>query len=69
MYDDEYIKSKVIDGGGKEVEFNQELELSNVYKHVRRAGELRFEALDKDLVSSDLIGISNPCSLIALTAD
>lgn len=69
MYDDEYIKSKVIENGGKEVEFNQQLELSNVYKHVRREGELRFEALDKDLVTSDLLGISNPLSLISLTAD
>lgn len=69
MYDGDYIKSKVIDGGGKEVAFNQELELTNVYKHVRRAGELKFEALDKDLVTSDLLGVSNPCSLIALTAD
>lgn len=69
MYDDEYIKSKVISGGGKEVNFNQELELNNVFKHVRRDGELRFEALDKDLLTSDLIGISNPLSLIALTVD
>lgn len=69
MYDEEYIKSKVIENGGKEVEFNQQLELTNVYKHVRRSGALKFEALDKDLVTSDLLGISNPLSLIALTAD
>lgn len=32
LYEDEYVKSKVIEGGGLKVEFNQTLELHNIFK-------------------------------------
>jgi hypothetical protein len=67
MYDDEYVKSKVIKGGGLHVEFNQTLELHNVFKQVRRTEAIIFEALDEDLTSDDFIGKAIPVSFNSIT--
>jgi len=67
--DGDYLKSKVINNGGLNVEFNQTLELNNVYKMVRKLESIVFEAMDKDIDSDDLIGKSNPLTFNSLTQD
>ena len=69
MVDGEYVKSKVINNGGLDVEFNQTLELNNVFKMVRQSESIIFEALDKDTDADDLIGKANSLSFDRLTQD
>jgi len=69
MVDGEYLKSKLINNGGLNVEFNQTLNLNNVHKLVRKQESIIFEAMDKDIDADDLIGKANPLSFNSLTQD
>jgi hypothetical protein len=69
MVDGDYVNSRVINNGGLNVEFNQTLELNNIFKMVRQLESIVFEAMDKDPDADDLIGKSNSLTFSSLTQD
>lgn len=53
-------QTTVAEDAGKHAIFNEKFELSNVLAEVEKDGELIFDAMEKDVGSSDLLGSTAP---------
>lgn len=69
FYDQEKMKTKVIDGGGKHAVWNEEFVLQNVRQQIRLKQEFKLETYDEDTVTDDKIGNSHPFTLNRLCQD
>ena len=69
IYDGEKIKTKVIDNGGKHAVWNEEFELENVRQQIRLNQSLVLGTYDKDMVTEDLLGSTNPLTFNSLCQD
>lgn len=63
------LRTDVKDGAGKLAQWDETFQLSNIIDQVKGKGALVFEAYDKDLASSDLLGITDPLELVECAED
>jgi Ca2+-dependent lipid-binding protein len=59
-YEDKTLKTDVKDGAGLNATWNETFQLPNIKNQAAKGGNIIFEAYDKDLVSSDLLGVCDP---------
>ena len=63
------MKTDVQDEAGKHATFDDTFQLPNVAALVRDNSSLVFEAYDKDLMSSDLLGATDPLDYVEMVQD
>ena len=68
-YEDMPLKTEIQDDAGLHAKFDDEFELENIEIEIKKGCELKMEAYDKDVASSDQLGIANPLSYVALIED
>ena len=66
QYEDMALKTEVQDDAGLNAKFEDEFQLENIEIEIKKGGELKMEAYDKDLASSDLLGVANTLSYVSL---
>ena len=69
MYEDLALKTEVQDDAGKNAKFSDEFTLENIEIEIKNGKELKMEAYDEDVASSDLLGIANTLSYVSLIED
>ena len=60
IYDQEKVRTRVIDNGGKKAVWDEEFELKIIRQQIRLKQSLVLGTYDKDLVTEDILGSSNP---------
>ena len=60
------LSTDVKDGAGKSAQWDETFQLSGIMDQVKANGVLVFEAYDKDLASSDLLGLTDPLEFLEL---
>ena len=63
------MTTDVKDGAGKSAKWDETFQLPNIMKQIRDGGALTFEAYDKDIASSDLLGATDPIDFDDLVVD
>ena len=66
LYNGRKVETDVKDDAGKAAEWNEKFCLSHVQDQVLSGKRLVFEAYDKDVMSSDLLGVTSPISFVSL---
>lgn len=60
------LKTEVQDDAGLSAKFTDEFQLENIEIEIKKGVELKMEAYDLDLMSSDLLGVANTLSYVSL---
>ena len=63
------LRTDVKDGAGKSAQWDETFQLPDIMDQVKANGALVFEAYDKDLASSDLLGFTGPLEFLELVED
>jgi Ca2+-dependent lipid-binding protein len=63
------LKTDVKDDAGKSAKWDETFQLPNIMAQIRDGGSLTFEAYDKDVASSDLLGATDPVDFEDIVQD
>lgn len=63
LYDQEKLKTRVIEDGGKKAVWDEEFELKNIMQQIKLKQSFVLETYDKDMVTEDLLGCSHSFTL------